>query len=109
MMNSAYPSVQIFQIQGEELVLEAFSGPAPIVDRLNIKRGIIGRVARQGNPVLVANVREDEDYVSLLIGTRSLLAVPYRRDDEISGVIAVVTSSETQFDQDDLDLLMVSF
>ena len=102
-----YPSVQIFQIHGEELILESFSGPAPIVDRLNLQRGIIGRVARQGNPVLVANVREDEDYVSLLIGTRSLLAVPYRRDDEICGVIVVVTSSETQFDQDDLDLLMV--
>ena len=102
-----YPSVQIFQREGETLHLKSFSGPAPIVNHLSIHRGIIGRVVRTGNPVLISDVREDEDYVSLLVGTRYVMAVPYRRDDEIIGVIAVASSAEAQLENDDLDLLMV--
>jgi len=102
-----YPSVQIFQRIGEELVIKSFSGPAPIVDRLSIHRGIAGRVAQRGEPALVQDVRQDDDYVALLVGTRALLVVPYRRGDELYGVIAVATSNEGQLDRDDQDLLMV--
>jgi len=102
-----YPAVQIFQRDDDELVLKSFSGPAPIVEELSIQRGIIGRVARSGEPALVQDVRTDSDYVALLVGTRSLLVVPYRREEELFGVIAVATSNDGQLDRDDLDLLML--
>jgi signal transduction histidine kinase len=100
-----FPAVQVYQRQEREVVLVKSSGPKPVIDRLAIDRGIVGRVARTGLSALVPDVRLDDDYVKSLVGTRAELAVPIRLGEEVMGVINVETSDPAQVDAGALELL----
>ena len=100
-----FPAVQVYQRQEREVVLVKASGPKPVIDRLPIDRGIVGRVARTGLPSLVPDVRADEDYVKSLVGTRAELAVPITLGTEVMGVINIETSDPAQVDAGALELL----
>jgi putative methionine-R-sulfoxide reductase with GAF domain len=73
-----YPAVQVYFRDGDDLVLQTFSGPEPVSHRLPVTRGIFGRVARTGEPAIVPDVRKDVDYVASLVGTRAEMCVPVR-------------------------------
>jgi signal transduction histidine kinase len=100
-----FPAVQVYQRQARDVVLVKSSGPTPVIDRLPIDRGIVGRVARTGQPARVPDVRLDDDYVKSLVGTRAELAVPIRLGEEVMGVINVETSDPAQVDAGALELL----
>lgn len=100
-----FPAVQVYQRQERDVVLVKSSGPKPVIDRLPIDRGIVGRVARTGMAALVPDVRLDEDYVKSLVGTRAELAVPITLGAEVMGVINIETSDPTQVDAGALELL----
>jgi signal transduction histidine kinase len=102
-----YPAVQVFLREGDELVQREISGPRPVLDRLPITRGILGRVARTGVPACVEDVRSDPDYVAALVGTRAEMAVPIRIQDQVTGVINIETSDPSQVQPENLELLMV--
>ncbi len=102
-----FPAVQIFQRVGDELVVQEVSGPLPIIEKISIERGIIGRVARTGTPALVEDVRKDPDYVAGLVGSKAELAVPIRLGEEIIGVINIETSDPSQVDSGALEILML--
>jgi signal transduction histidine kinase len=102
-----FPAVQIFQRVGDELVVQEVSGPLPIIEKISIERGIIGRVARTGTPALVEDVRKDPDYVAILVGSKAELAVPIRLGEEIIGVINIETSDPSQVDSGALEILML--
>jgi len=105
--NLGFPAVQIYRRIGEELVLVEASGPRPILERLQIQRGIMGRVVRTGHPALVEDVHKDPDYVAGLVGTQAELTVPIRLDEEIIGVLNIETSDPSQIDNGALELLML--
>jgi signal transduction histidine kinase len=88
-------------------VLEECCGPKPIVERLNLDRGITGRVARTGKPALVEDVREDPDYVAGLVGTQAEMVVPIKLGEEIVGVINIETSDPKQIESGALELLIL--
>lgn len=100
-----FPAVQVYQRQEREVVLVKTSGPRPVIDRLPVDRGIIGRVARTGLAAIVPDVRLDNDYVKSLVGTRAELAVPIRLGEEVMGVINIETSDPAQVDAGALELL----
>jgi signal transduction histidine kinase len=93
--------------EGGDLVLRTFSGPQPVATRLPISRGIIGRVARTGNPAIVTDVRKDPDYVAGLVGTKAEMAVPVREQDKVIGVVNIESSDPTQVQPENLELLAV--
>jgi signal transduction histidine kinase len=100
-----FPAVQVYQRQERDVVLVNSSGPSPVIDRLPLDRGIIGRVARTGQAALVPDVRLDEDYVKSLVGSRAELAVPIRLGEQVMGVINIETSDPAQVDAGALELL----
>ena len=102
-----YPAVQVYMREGNEMVLRSVGGPRPVVDRVSIQRGIVGRVGRSAEPACVADVRRDPDYVAGLVGTQAEMAVPIRIGDDVLGVINIETSDARQVRPENMDLLMV--
>jgi len=67
-----------------------------------LNQGIVGRVVRTKQPVLVSDVTQDPDYVSVIPETRSQLTAPILREDRVTGVISVEGSKLAAFNKDDL-------
>jgi signal transduction histidine kinase len=78
--------------------------------RVKLGEGIAGKVAATGEPLLIANIEENEVYTapnSPQYETMSLLSVPLRVHDVVVGVINVNNKTSGQpFDTDDLSLLI---
>ena len=103
--NLGFPVVQVFMREGEELVLRQESGPASMMSRIGLDEGVVGRAARQGRPMFVADVRSDPDYVAGLIGTRAEVAVPIQAEGKVIGVLNVESSETDTLDRNALELL----
>jgi len=70
-----------------------------------LERGIVGWVARTGQPSLVADVTQDPHCVLLLPSTHSQLTVPLLAKGQVIGVIALENSELAGFDEEDLRYL----
>ncbi len=88
--------------QREEYTIQALSGYATDVtaeDALLAERainwnvGVVGWVARTGQPALIPDVREEPDYLAVRPETRSQLAVPIKWRGEVIGVLNLESSS----------------
>jgi diguanylate cyclase (GGDEF)-like protein len=114
-----YHNCRVFVRDGEDdLVPVAFRGdlmpvePVAAVDLLRTKvgRGITGRVAETGEPLMVGDAANHE-YGERIAGTavieESLLAVPLKFGSRVIGVIVVSKLGLDQFDADDLRVLDV--
>jgi diguanylate cyclase (GGDEF)-like protein len=113
-----YHNCRVFVRDGEDLVPVAFRGdltpmePVEAEDLLRTKvgRGITGKVAETGEPLLVGDAANHE-FGERIAGTavieESLLAVPLRFGSRVIGVIVVSKLGLNQFDEDDLRLLDV--
>jgi sigma-B regulation protein RsbU (phosphoserine phosphatase) len=78
--------------------------------QFQVSRSIIERVAREGEPLLTSNAQLDDRLSTrqsiALLGLRSVLCVPLKNRDQISGVLYVDSRIRTSlFSQADLDLL----
>jgi len=101
-----YPVVEIFLIEGNELVLRAANGSEGIGDkRIEPSRGLIGRAVRGNRPVFAPDVRVDPDYVVGVPSTRAEIAVPLYNGDIIVGVLNVETPLDGGLTEEDLNLL----
>ncbi len=68
-----------------------------------VARGITGRAARTGQPILVPDVRLDTDYVPVIPTTCSQLSVPVLREDQrVFGVVTLESDRPANFTADDL-------
>ena len=78
--------------------------------RVKVGEGIAGKVVERGEPLLIANIEENEIYStpnSPQYETMSLLSVPLRVHDVVVGVVNVNNkTSGRPFDHDDLSLLI---
>jgi diguanylate cyclase (GGDEF)-like protein len=113
-----YHNCRVFVRDGDDLVPVAFRGdltpmePVAAVDllRTQVGRGITGRVAETGEPLLVGDAANHE-FGERIAGTavieESLLAVPLRFGSRVIGVIVVSKLGLDQFDADDLRVLEV--
>jgi len=70
-----------------------------------LEQGTIGRVVRTGKPELVEDVKSDRDYLPLVSGMVTQLAVPIRREEQIIGVIALESSQDGRLNREALDLI----
>lgn len=74
--------------------------------RLRIGEGITGWVAREGEPLLVPDVRSDPRYVEANPEVRSEMAVPIKWGPEVVGVLNLDHHEVCAFAPEDLDLLV---
>jgi signal transduction histidine kinase len=70
-----------------------------------IDKGIIGRVAREGQPAVIDNVRQDPDSVPVMAQARSQLSVPIVYQNEVRAVISLQSPHPEAFGQHDLDFI----
>jgi signal transduction histidine kinase len=72
------------------------------IDPWPLARGIMGRVVRTGEPALVNDITQAKGYVPKTHRTRSLLAVPITREDQVIGVMNLESTDSDYFTEDDL-------
>ncbi|HIH62543.1 MAG TPA: GAF domain-containing protein [Methanobacteriales archaeon] len=97
--------VGIYLLEGDELVLGPYMGPATPHVRIPLERGVCGRVARTGRASIVDDVLSDDDYLQCNESVKSEIAIPIKRDDRILGVLDVDSNRPAAFDELDKDLL----
>lgn len=81
-------------------VLERYSSePWPL------DAGVVGRVARNGEPVLIEDISREPEYADATGDTVSELAVPISREDEVMGVLNLESTRPAAFDEETLDFV----
>ncbi len=65
-------------------------------------QGVVGRVFRTGERILIGDVSQAEEYVPLAKGVRSEMAVPIRVEGEVVGVINVESRHLDAFQEEDV-------
>lgn len=65
--------------------------------------GVTGRVARSGEPEIVPDIAADPNYIPLIAGIRSLLAVPMIREERVTGVLLLSSYDLDSFQAEDLE------
>jgi putative methionine-R-sulfoxide reductase with GAF domain len=96
-----------------QLVATAASGLEEEVQqgvRIPIGKGFAGRIAAQGQPVILAEVDHTKVINPILLdkGIQSLMGAPLRADGMVVGVLHVGTLSRRSFSSEDVDLLQLA-
>ena len=99
-----YPRVGLRLLEGETLRLTGERGYTGAAERLRITEGVVGRVARTGQPALVLDVRRDPDFVSSHPLVTQLASAPISHRGVVTGVITI-ESVEPVLASADLELL----
>ncbi len=107
-------TVSLMLVDGDNLaVTEAIGLPTGIIGRAHVKigSGISGWVAEKGEPVLINNIEEHDQFkpstFSEQYSTQSAMCVPLKRGERVLGVInANNKMSGMPFSQSELDLLV---
>lgn len=103
---ATYSWVGIYWVDGDELVLGAWTGPeATEHTRIKIGEGVCGAAAASGRTEIVADVDEDERYLQCFHDTRSEIVVPIVREGKVIGEIDVDATEIAAFDQSDANIL----
>ena len=100
-----YTHVSIYRRAGEYLVLQAQVGYTRLHERLHITKGVVGRVARTGKPLLVPNVSREREYIAADPAVRSEAAVPIVSDEQVIGVLNIEARADRVLTEGDLVLL----
>jgi L-methionine (R)-S-oxide reductase len=101
-----YPWVGVYRRDGEELLLEAWSGAeATEHKRIPIARGICGQAAREDRTVIVDDVTTSPEYLACFLSTRSEIVVPIREAGRAIGEIDIDGNEVKAFDATDRSFL----
>lgn len=100
-----YSHVSIYRREGEYLLLQAQVGYTRVHDRIHITKGVMGRVARTGKPILIPDVTREREYIPGDPAVRSEAAVPILHDADVIGVLNIEVGSERVLAEGDLALL----
>ncbi len=92
-----YTSVYLYMLQGDELVLEAFSGRDTEHTRIAVGHGVCGTAVATGRDQNVGDVRSIENYIACNRWTKSELVVLIRRGAVILGQIDVDSDEADPF------------
>ena len=97
-----YTWVGLYVIEGDELVLRAWSGPHPTQHvRIPIGQGICGLAARTKETVVVGDVSKDPRYLECFPETKSEIVVPILRGAVAIGEVDIDSDARDAFAQED--------
>lgn len=105
-----YDAAMIFLLNRDHNVIEmqtvrGYDDRAVELCHLKVGEGLSGWAAKTGQAVIVPDVRRDARYANLRPETRSEMAVPLVRGDEIIGVFNIESDRVNAYDDRDLALL----
>ena len=87
---STYSWVGIYAVEGKDLVLDAWAGPAATEHtRIPIGRGVCGFAAKAGRTEIVSDVSKDPRYLQCFMSTRSEIVVPVANQGVVIGEIDI--------------------
>lgn len=96
-----YTSVYLYMLQGDELVLEAWSGRETEHTRIPVGKGVCGTAVATGQDQNIGDVRAISNYIACNTFTRSELVVLIRRGETILGQIDVDSDVSDPFTPDE--------
>lgn len=102
-----YAWIGIYVVEGDDLVLSAWSGPEETEHtRIAIGEGICGLAAETGETEVVPDVSERPEFIACFPSTKSEIVVPIRAPGgEILGEIDIDSDDLDAFDEADRGLL----
>jgi GAF domain-containing protein len=87
---ASYNWVGIYMVEGDELLLRAWTGPSPTEHvSIPLDQGICGWAASTGETVIVDDVSQDERYLQCFLNTKSEIVTPIKHDGVVYGEIDV--------------------
>ncbi len=93
LLNSSVPSyswVGIYIVEGKDLVLDAWSGPAATEHtRIPIGQGVCGFAAKAAKTEIVSDVSKDPRYLQCFLSTKSEIVVPIMSQGSVVGEIDI--------------------
>ncbi len=102
-----YRLADIYLLEGEGLRLQANVGydAQTILEAIPLERGVVGRVARTGQPAFVRDVSQDPDYIPSYPDIAREICVPIMSGEELLGTLNVEADEKRPLTDDDLQLL----
>lgn len=101
-----YTWVGIYVVDGPELVLASWSGPAATQHvRIPIGQGICGAAAASKETIVVPDVNADPRYLQCFLNTRSEIVVPVMKDGAAVAEIDVDSDQLAALEPPDRDFL----
>lgn len=97
-----YTSVYLYMLQGDDLVLEAFSGRDTDHVRIPVGKGVCGTAVATGEDQNVGDVQGRENYIACNLFTKSELVVLIKRGTHILGQIDVDSDVLDPFTDDEV-------
>ncbi len=93
LLNTSVPSytwVGIYLVEGKDLVLDAWAGPAATEHtRIPIGKGVCGFAAKAGRTEIVSDVSKDPRYLQCFLSTKSEIVVPVSIQGSVVGEIDI--------------------
>ena len=100
-----YRLISIYLLRGAVLVMQHQVGYEKVIHEIPISRGIVGKVVRTGQPLLVRNIQTDQDFLEAIKGILSEVCVPLFDREKVVGVLNIETSQGRLLDEADLRLI----
>jgi PAS domain S-box-containing protein len=97
-----YTHVSIYLLKGDTLEFQYQVGYLNPPKSIPITRGVTGRVARTGLPVLIADVSTDPDFIGAFEGLCSELCIPLFDQGRVVGILNVESANGTVLGEEDL-------
>jgi L-methionine (R)-S-oxide reductase len=111
LLNSAVPTyswVGIYTVDGSDLMLDAWSGPAATEHtRIPIGKGVCGFAAKAGKTEIVSDVSKDPRYLQCFLSTKSEIVVPVLNGGKVVGEIDIDSDQLDSFSSVDREFLEV--
>ena len=108
-LNSAVPSyswVGIYMVDGSDLVLDSWSGPAATEHtRIPIGKGVCGFAAKAGKTEIISDVSKDPRYLQCFLSTKSEIVVPISSSGKVVGEIDIDSDQLDAFSSVDREFL----
>lgn len=108
-LNSAVPTyswVGIYAVDGKDLVLDAWSGPAATEHtRIPMGKGVCGFAAKAGKTEIVSDVSKDPRYLQCFLSTKSEIVVPISNQGSVVGEIDIDSDHLDAFSSIDREFL----
>lgn len=108
-LNSAVPTyswVGIYAVEGDDLVLSAWSGPSATEHtRIPVGKGVCGFAAKAGRTEIVSDVSKDPRYLQCFLSTKSEIVVPISNGGDVLGEIDIDSDQLDAFSSVDREFL----
>ena len=108
-LNSTVPTyswVGIYLVEGNDLVIDAWAGPAATEHtRIPIGKGVCGFAAKAGRTEIVSDVSKDPRYLQCFLSTKAEIVVPISHEGAVVGEIDIDSDHLDAFSSVDREFL----